>query len=132
MFASTLGNQVIAHFIGDFILQSDWAAENKYKKFLVALTHAILYTAPFILLTTNPLALLIICITHALIDRYKLARYVAWARNWIAPIRPKPWKECSFTGYDPSRPLWISVWLMIIVDNLMHVIINAIAIGIFS
>ncbi len=126
------GKQIIAHFVGDYLLQSDWVAENKYKNFLVALIHAILYTIPFIFITTNLLALSVICITHALIDRYKLARYVAWARNWIAPVRPKSWKECCFTGYNPDRPLWISVWLMIIVDNLMHIIVNAVAISLFG
>ena len=60
--------------------------------------------------------------------------HVSWAKNWLSPVRSTSWKLCSFTGNDPERPLWISVWLNIIVDNVMHIIIiiNAAAIYYFG
>jgi hypothetical protein len=125
-------DQILCHFIGDFFLQSDWVGLNKYNKFIVALAHACWYTLPFIFLTINPWALLTICLTHAIIDHYKLAAYISWAKNWLSPVRPKPWKSCCFTGNDPERPLWISVWLNIIVDNVTHIIINGAAIYYFG
>ena len=36
-----------AHFIGDFILQSDYHAQNKSKNSLVLLEHVLMYSIPF-------------------------------------------------------------------------------------
>lgn len=32
------------------------------------------------------------------------------------------------TGYDSDKPLWMSVWLMIIIDNVFHILINSLSI----
>jgi hypothetical protein len=42
------------------------------------------------------------------------------------------WSECSNTGYHDSKPPWLTVWLMIITDNVMHVCINTFAIIFFN
>lgn len=39
-----------AHFIGDFILQSDYHAVNKSKSNFVLLQHVLLYSIPFVLI----------------------------------------------------------------------------------
>jgi hypothetical protein len=75
----------IAHLVGDYILQSSWMAKYKTKQDLPAAVHALTYTLPFLLVTLSPKALLVISATHFLIDRYRLARYVCWAKNYIAP-----------------------------------------------
>ncbi len=173
-------HQLLCHLAGDFFLQSDWVAGNKYTKKWVAALHAVIYTLPFLLLTRNPWALAIICVTHGIIDHYKVANYVAWAKNWLAPrsvvisrmgfrcsdcdvsfsyegtkenghvcplcggvnveqvnneiirlARVKPWVECKLTGYDPDRPIWLTVWLSIITDNSMHIAINYVALRYF-
>ena len=119
--------QLILHLIGDYVTQSDWMAVNKTKAFNPAMVHAIFYSAPFWLLARHvPLpwcAFTTILITHFLIDRYRLARYVVWAKNWIGPGN-RPWSECIATGYPPGRPDWLCVWLLIIADNTMHLAIN--------
>ena len=115
--------QILCHLFGDFFLQSDWMASNKYTNKGVALVHAIFYTLPFIFLTQNPWALAIICLSHAVIDHYKLANYVAWIKNWISPVRPKSWLECKMTGYDPDRPIWLTVWLGIITDITINALV---------
>jgi hypothetical protein len=79
--------QLILHLIGDYLTQSDWMAQNKTKAFLPAFVHALVYSLPFLLLTTHIPALLCIFATHFLIDRYRLARYVVWAKNFIGPRR---------------------------------------------
>lgn len=115
--------------MGDYLLQSDWMAQEKTKQTVAAVAHAVCYTLPFLFLTSSWWALLLISSTHFIIDRWRLARYVCWAKNWLAPpsARPLPWKECQATGYDPSRPPWLSVWLLIIADNTLHLLCNGLA-----
>jgi hypothetical protein len=120
-------DQLLAHAIGDYILQSHWMASEKTKRSVAALAHVATYMIPFLFLTLSPLALLVIVGTHYFIDRYRLARYVVWAKNWIAPVRMTPWRESSGTGYPPDAPPWLAVWLLIIADNIMHVAINGLA-----
>lgn len=149
-------DQLIAHAVGDYVLQSDWMANTKTSRSIACLAHVATYVLPFLLVTRSVPALAVIVVTHFVIDRWRLARYVCWAKNFLAPkhlskvevIRPDavpgsrlnpgvilygsarnlPWSECKATGYDPGRPAWMAVWLMIIVDNLMHVVCNGAAI----
>lgn len=148
-------DQLVAHAVGDYILQSDWMATEKTKKSVAAAAHALTYTLPFLFLTRSLLALAVMLVTHFIIDRGRLARYVVWAKNFIAPPRIKreavganladpgavqiglvwtwytrrnpPWKDCAATGYPPQVPPWMAVWLLIIADNVMHVLINGLA-----
>lgn len=126
-------DQLVAHAVGDYVLQSDWMANEKTKQSLAALAHALTYTFPFLFLTTAPIALAIIASTHFVIDRWRVARYVVWLKNLLAPRRYRhPWGECSATGYHKDRPPWMAVWLLIIADNVMHVIVNGLAIQLWG
>lgn len=120
-------DQLLLHTIGDYIIQSDWMAIEKTKRSLAAAIHAVTYTASFLLLTRSIAALAVIAGTHFVIDRWRLARYVCWAKNRIWPGW-RPWSECTRTGFpDDKQPAWIGLWIMIVVDNTMHVIINGAA-----
>lgn len=163
-------DQIIIHAIGDYILQSDWMASEKTKRWWPALCHAFVYSLGFLVLGVTWRAWLVIFGTHYSIDRYRLARYVVWGKNCLAPrqvwFRPYnrigqgewrcespfsamksmktpppgdyvywesgyrrtlPFSKCSGTGYPPSRPAWLSVWLLIAADNIIHVLINGAA-----
>ena len=120
-------DQIVAHLVGDYVIQSDWMANEKTKQSVAAGAHAITYTLPFALITQSALALGIICGTHFIIDRWRLARYVVWLKEQPWPGR-RPWSECTATGYAPEKPAWMSVWLMIWADNTLHIIINGVAI----
>ena len=116
-------DQLVAHLVGDYILQSHWMATEKTKKSLAAAVHAVTYTLPFLLITTHPIALAIICGSHFVIDRYRLARFVVWLKNGAkGPV--------TATGYSDDVPAWLSVWLLIIADNTLHIIFNAVAISV--
>jgi hypothetical protein len=119
--------QAILHLIGDYITQTDWMANEKTKRTWAAFCHATVYSLPFCLLTNSLLALLVIWLSHLLIDRFRLARYVIFAKNWITN-RTLKWADCSGTGYPSATPPWLAVWLMIIADNTMHITINYVAI----
>jgi hypothetical protein len=152
-------DQLVCHAIGDYVLQSDWMATEKTKRSAAALAHVATYFLPFLFLTTSWKALVFIVVTHFIIDRWRLARYACWIKNYLAPrwimpsgaaddpitfrigqdakeptkgavpirLRNRAWAQCSGTGYDQTKPPWMAVWLMIITDNIAHVICNALA-----
>lgn len=121
-------DQIVAHAIGDYLLQSDWMANEKTKRWVPAIAHAFVYSLTFLLFHPSLAAWLVIFGTHAVIDRYRLARYVVWAKNFIAPLGSNPpWLECTATGYPDNRSAWMTVWLMIAADNILHVCVNALA-----
>lgn len=113
-------DQIVAHLVGDYILQSHWMATNKAKNSIAAAIHALTYTLPFTLITQHWLALSAICVSHFFIDRFRLARYVVWLKNGArGPV--------TLTGYPDDVPPWMSVWLLIIADNTIHMICNGLA-----
>lgn len=115
--------QLLLHLFGDYIAQTDWMATEKTKRSVAALAHATVYSLPFLLLNPSIAAFLVISATHYLIDRYRLARYIVFAKNW-ATNQALKWEDCSATGYHKDTPPWLAVWLLIVADNTMHLIIN--------
>ena len=122
--------QLVAHAVGDYLLQSDWMAQEKTRHLWVATVHGLFYALPFLLITQEPIALAAIAGNHALIDRYRLARYILWLKNGINPrLRLDPWADCQATGYHKDRPAWLTVWLMIAGDNTLHVLVNGLVLA---
>ena len=111
--------QLLIHLFADYWLQNDYMALNKKDNFFIAMLHAFIYTIPFILLTRSLLALFTIFITHAIIDGTHIVEKLNQIKNW---------NFSTNTGYGADRPLWISVWLIIIQDNILHLIINYLSI----
>ncbi|HEY1297827.1 MAG TPA: DUF3307 domain-containing protein [Chloroflexota bacterium] len=120
-------DQLIVHVIGDFMLQSDWMARSKTRDSFAAAVHAIIYAIPFLVFRPSPLAWFTIAGSHFLIDRWRLARYVCWASGLLAPPPYRSWTDCKQTGYAPEKEPWMSAWLLIIADNTLHVLINALS-----
>lgn len=134
--------QLILHLLGDYVFQSDWMAQNKTKRFAPAAAHALVYSLPFLLLDPSLAAFLVILVTHFFIDRYRLARFVVWAKNVLLDpsfwrmhlVRDREtmaaflgrwsWHNCSGTGYPSDAPPWLAVWLLIAADNTLHLAIN--------
>lgn len=154
--------QLLAHAVGDYLIQSDWMAIEKTRRSWPAVAHAVTYGLPFLLFRPSPAALAVIVVTHFVIDRWRLARYVVWAKNFLGPIRKVEYRwekpECGqwchlteapegfrrigrtvfatqnptfaesrATGYPPAKPDFMAVWLMIIADNVLHVLVNGLA-----
>jgi len=151
-FTVTVG-QLLAHAVGDYGLQSDWMAADKTSKWQPALAHAFTYTLPFLFLTRCWWALLLIMGSHYVIDRYRLIRYYIWLKNFISPkvvpkevlkfnpdgslasssityVRYYSWEQCSKTGMYTGKPDWLAVWLMIITDNLAHILCNGLILSV--
>jgi hypothetical protein len=126
-------DQLLCHAIGDYVLQSDWMANEKTKRSFAALCHVATYGLPFLFLRPSWKAYVVIVGTHFIIDRWRLARFVVWAKNHLGPSCGFTMREpaaCRFltpTGYPEGTPAWLAVWLLIIADNIMHVTINGLA-----
>lgn len=121
----------LAHLVGDYVLQSHAMAIRKTSSWTWAGIHAAFYSIPFavLLFLLAPdralVALLVIGGTHAVIDR--LALGARWAR-WYGNGHPGLWwREAD--GDFPAPPPFLGVWLTIIVDNTMHLCINAAALA---
>jgi hypothetical protein len=120
---------VLAHLIGDYLIQSHWMATCKTKQWWPAIAHGLTYTIPYAFITQSTLALFVICSTHIVIDRFRLARHFAWFKNQLGPKANRPrWADAKATGYPSDTPPWLAVWLMIIADNTIHLLINTAAI----
>lgn len=122
-------NQLVAHLVGDYVLQSDYMAREKTNSRLVAASHAVWYAIPFILLDPSIWAYLVIVVTHFFIDHYRLAKYMVYAKEWaLTPPRHRyPWAEAGPHGYHEDKPDYLAYWLMFIADNVLHILINGAA-----
>lgn len=120
-----------AHMVGDYVIQSDWMAQEKTKDVEVAFLHGLTYGIPFIPLLFvfdvrwPMVAWFVITLTHALIDHHAVARHVVWFKNQFAPKAFRPGHTA--TGHGEDRPPFLTVWLVILVDNLIHISINTAA-----
>jgi hypothetical protein len=123
----------LAHLVGDYVLQSHTMATRKTASWRWAWTHAVFYSLPFLalLLATAPAAhvapaLVVIGGTHAVIDRLGIAGM--WCR-WYGVGHPGIWHREERDGAFVAPPQHIGQWLTIIVDNTLHMAINAAALA---
>lgn len=117
-----MSSEFLAHAVGDYVVQSHWMATQKTRDSGPAAAHALSYAACFLPLTRNWRALAVIGGTHFVVDRWRLAKHVVWLKNQAAPKAFRP--PHTATGYDDATPSWLAVWLLIITDNIMHLLIN--------
>jgi hypothetical protein len=132
--------ELLAHLVGDYVLQSHVMATRKTSSLAWAFIHAAFYTLPFLLLTQSPAALAVILVTHAIIDRLAVARHFCafygcggFPGLWDRALRW--WDRCCHDPrcitahvdlvppFEPPPP-FLGVWLVIIADNTMHLAIN--------
>jgi hypothetical protein len=102
------GTLIIAHLVGDYLLQNDVLAKNKASSHLACAVHVALYTAAFYALTVGVWpwwAYLVIAATHYPVDRWGLARI------WMTRVSGQK----SFA--EAMGP-----WSVIIVDNAYHLV----------
>ena len=129
-------HELILHLLGDYVLQTEQMATRKLSSWRWAIVHALVYSVPFFIYlgivngnwTKGLVAWVVIFGTHAVIDRMALATTICRIKNlvWFGPDAPE--KEEN-TGYGLQTPPFIRFWLVVIVDNTLHLIINHIALN---
>lgn len=106
---------LIAHLVGDYLLQIGWMAGNKTKNWLATLTHSAVYTltvavlAAFFINGFSPWGFVLIFVSHAIIDRRFITTF------WVTTIMTTPESERG--------------WLTIVVDQIFHLLILFIALN---
>jgi hypothetical protein len=105
--------QLIAHLIGDFALQNDWMAENKGKftiaGWLSCFIHCAVYSLTFLLITFDIQKLLLVFLSHFLIDKFRLAFHYC---------------EIVKVGARFDFTNWLKVYLIFMVDMCFHLSCN--------
>jgi hypothetical protein len=91
-------NPILAHFIGDFLLQNAWM-QKKTKSSWHCLVHVLVYSVPFTFTGLSHGVVLLILVQHFLQDR------MGWAAAWQRFIRQTP-------GWETGR---------LIVDQVLHI-----------
>ena len=116
--------QVFLHFIGDYILQNHWMSIKKKQKgfegFIACLIHCMSYSIPFLFIGSLP-AVAVIFATHFAIDRTNVVAWFIAVKNGITHVRN--------AGFHDDVPKFLSVWLLIIIDNIFHVSCNMLALA---
>ena len=98
-------NWILAHLVGDYILQNDYLALNKKRSNAICMIHVLFYMVPFLLCGFAPWQLLLIAIQHYVIDR---SNFVVWFMKWKG-------SEAFATGI-------CSPWSVIVMDNILHIL----------
>jgi len=110
--------QLLLHLFGDYIIQNDWMALNKKKDglkgWLSCAIHCLTYSLPFLLIA-NPIQVFMVFITHFILDRTNIVVSILKFRNK---------GSLENFGFKPERPIYLTLWLLIIFDNTIHLICN--------
>lgn len=134
---------LLAHFIGDYVLQNNAMAKYKTSNTKVAFIHGFIQglLLEIVVMAFYPNTIwwvvytifLITWLSHSYIDRYRLAKPIIWAINQIAPKSERyPWyKAKENNGHSFGTPNYMSNWLMIIFDNTLHLTITFILLVVF-
>lgn len=98
-------NWVLAHLVGDFILQNDWMSRNKKTNNIACTVHVITYLLPFLFTSISAWKLVLIGIEHFIQDRTTIVE------KFLLAVGKK-----DFT-VPPLAP-----WSMIVVDTIFHIL----------
>ena len=102
---------IVAHLVGDFLLQNEWMASRKNKPggAIPCLVHVVLYMLPFLLIGLLWWQLVLIAVQHYIQDRTELTLW--WMRHYK---RASPqWTEGNLYVDQAIHLVWIQavVWL---------------------
>ena len=94
---------VLAHLIGDYLIQSDWMAVGKKKSSWVCLVHVVTYMLTFLLCGLSWWQFLAIAVQHFIQDR---TGFIPWLM------------KVKGSGRFATPPL--APWSIFVTDNIVH------------
>lgn len=104
---------ILAHFIGDYLLQNDWMAQYKKKDSLVCTIHVTLYILPFCLTDLTMLQIVLIYVQHWIQDR---TGFVAWYCKAMGSFQIELTKDSLPWGHFIVDNIFHVIWIVIVVN----------------
>lgn len=111
-------SMVVAHFVGDFLLQSDWMALNKSKNTSALTTHCVIYSLCF--LPFGILFTLVTFLLHFIVDAITSKMT---SKLWFIDTGPVKAEALRTTLYEWATIRWDRrhwFFVMIGFDQLIH------------
>jgi len=108
-------NYVLAHFIGDFLLQNDWMAKNKKQSSFICTIHVLCYMIPFLLVELNWIQFILIATQHWLQDRTK---FIAWYCKLLGIFQGELKQNTLPWGHFVIDQIFHFIWLFIVFEYL--------------
>jgi hypothetical protein len=97
-----------AHFVGDFLLQSDWTAGNKSRRWDALALHGALYSACFL-----PWGIAFAVATFALHFAQDAVTSRVTSKLWFFRMEPGIWSQAEYTVPKHGREL-VNPWTPIV------------------
>jgi hypothetical protein len=113
-----VGELLVGHLVGDFLIQNDWMALNKKSRTLPCAVHVALYTFSVVVCggwLSDWRAWLLVGIPHFAIDR---SQFVRW---YMASVGQERFAQ------PPMAP-----WSLVAIDNSMHALCLVMALWVLS
>ena len=104
-------NYILAHFIGDFLLQNDWMAVGKKKSSLICSIHVCLYMIPFLFVEITWIQFLLVAAQHWLQDR---TSFVAWYCKTMKSFQLELKHDSLPWGHFVVDQVFHFIWLWIV------------------
>ena len=103
-------NPIVAHLVGDFILQNEWMALNKKGRSWHCLVHVLIYLLPFLFCSLEAWQILLIGLQHFAQDRTGFIFW--WLRSWKR-VHPDHWGTLPLFVDQAFHILWIEIVLIL-------------------
>lgn len=107
---------ILAHFIGDFLLQSDWQAINKKKSNYICFIHICLYMLPFLLVEITWVQFLLIGVQHYIQDRSK---FISWYCKKIGSFQGELKQNVLPWGHFITDQIFHIIWMWIVFNFIL-------------
>jgi len=104
---------ILAHFIGDFLLQNDWQAIGKKKSNLICTIHVTLYMLPFLLVDISWLQFILIAVQHWAQDR---SGFIAWYLKQTGGFQGELKTPTLPWGHFVVDQIYHFIWIWLVVN----------------
>ena len=106
---------ILAHFIGDFLLQNDWQALGKKNSSVVCTVHVTLYIIPFLFTDLDGLQIFLIFIQHWAQDR---SSFVSWWCRSMGSFQSELRHDSLPWGHFVVDQVFHFIWMYLVVNYL--------------
>ncbi len=111
---------IIAHIIGDYVLQNNWMALNKHDKLFPLFVHCYIYGLVFGLIYLDPFICLYVSILHLVTDRLPFKK-ISLTELWLRLIKGRSMKSAIIvSGKHSQIYIGFSSVVYCVVDFFFH------------